>query len=466
MAARQDQTLQIALILCAFLILVLGALLFWVNRQRAELLAEKNSAVEEERNTRNALNNKNQEAQSLRTFMGFTEFEDFNALQTKFQDDMQQYGATFSEADRAYRQVLASLSDELRRSAARESEVLEEVKQLNEKLLALEKAKEKQIDEFRSALKKGEEDAGAERRKFNEARQALSAERDKVIKSRDRLQAEERKRAAVHTQQVGLLNKDIEELRENLRRALDRAPIDNPSSEIADGKVTWVNQGTGIAWINLGSNDGLRRQVTFSVFEQDEVDAGKAEKKGSIEVTKILSDHRAEVRITSDNPRNPILPGDWVYSQVWHRGNVLHFALTGVVDFDGDGRNDIQQAKDLIALNGAKLDAVLEKDGKVTGNINVNTRYLVLGEFPSSADQAELRGGWNKMSEAADMFGVDKITLQQFLDQMGYRSSSSTVNFGSGGAGFSNGPAAGSGSRPAAGSGSRGAARRTLYATP
>ena len=38
----------------------------------------------------------------------------------------------------------------------------------------------------------------------------------------------------------------------------------------------------------------------------------------------------AEARITKDDPTNPILTGDNIYSQVWHRGKKLHFALTGV----------------------------------------------------------------------------------------------------------------------------------------
>ena len=105
---------------------------------------------------------------------------------------------------------------------------------------------------------------------------------------------------------------------------------DEPESfEVADGRVSWVNQ-NGTVWINLGTADSLRRQVTFSVFDADLHDAAKSKKKGSIEVTRLLSDHMAEARITKDDPKNPILTGDNIYSQIWHRGKKLHFALTGL----------------------------------------------------------------------------------------------------------------------------------------
>src|SRR6185436_7906434 len=168
---------------------------------------------------------------------------------------------------------------------------------------------------------------------------------------------------------------------------------DEPGSfEVADGRISWVNQ-NGTVWINLGTADSLRRQVTFSVFDADQHDAAKAEKKGSIEVTRLLDDHMAEARITKDDPTNPILTGDNIYSQVWHRGKKLHFALTGVIDIDGDGQSDMQQALELIKLNGGIVDAYLKDDGKVDGEITANTRYLVLGDVPDTAIKSAMIEG-------------------------------------------------------------------------
>jgi hypothetical protein len=207
---------------------------------------------------------------------------------------------------------------------------------------------------------------------------------------------------------------------------------DEPGSfEVADGRISWVNQ-NGTVWINLGTGDSLRRQVTFSVFDADQHDAAKAAKKGSIEVTRLLDEHMAEARITKDDPTNPILTGDNIYSQVWHRGKQLHFALTGMIDIDGDGQSDMQLARDLIKLNGGIVDAYLKDDGKMEGEITANTRYLVLGDVPDSALKSAMVDGYHKMSKEAASLGVQTITLAQFVDQMGYKPQDRTVHLGTG----------------------------------
>src|SRR4029078_6892055 len=98
----------------------------------------------------------------------------------------------------------------------------------------------------------------------------------------------------------------------------------------------------------------------------------KAKQKGTIEVTRVLDEHLSEARITSDDPKNPILSGDRIYSPAWHRGKQLHFALTGIIDVNGDGISDLQIVRNLITLNGGVLDAYLNDDGGVEGTMSVN----------------------------------------------------------------------------------------------
>jgi hypothetical protein len=228
--------------------------------------------------------------------------------------------------------------------------------------------------------------------------------------------------------------KALEEKVANLQHAVDifkGQRRDEPGSfEVADGRVSWVNQ-NGTVWINLGSADHLRRQVTFSVYDADQHDAAKATKKGSIEVTRIMSEHMAEARITDDDPRNPILTGDQIYSQVWHRGKQLHFALTGIVDIDGNGRSDMQLARQLIEMNGGVVDAYMNDEGVMEGKITANTRYLVLGEVPELATQVAHQKTFNDMSLEASSLGVERIDVVQFLSQMGYKPQERTVPLGS-----------------------------------
>jgi hypothetical protein len=166
------------------------------------------------------------------------------------------------------------------------------------------------------------------------------------------------------------------------------------------------------------------------VFDSDLHDAAKAKKKGSIEITRLLSEHMAEGRITKDDPKNPILTGDNIYSQIWQRGKKLHFALTGFIDIDGDGDGDLQLARDLIELNGGIVDAYLDESGKVQGEITANTRYLVSGDKPDSASKTSLQTGTNDMFKEASSLGVETITLPEFLTQMGYKPQDRTVHLG------------------------------------
>lgn len=432
MAARQDQTLQIALIISALLIVTLGGFLIYVNRLRAEHLQQLASAKADKQQADSALRKNIDESNRLRTYIGYSPEEAFDGIEAKYNEEMATFGATLSEDIRSYRTVLASVFDENRRSSNEHQEAKEQIKGLSEKILALEAAKETQITKYQETLNKLKQDAASERNKFNEALADLEQKRGELATALQRQQLEEKRRTDAFREQIAKQKSEIEELENNLRRTIAKLPIENPTSEVADGSVISVDQRSGTALINLGSADKLRQQVTFSVYEQDATDAGKAEKKGSLEVIRLLGAHTAQVQITGDSLRDPILPGDWIYSQTWHRGAEIRFAFAGVIDIDGDGKSDVQMARNLIALNGAKIDAIQDEEGKIDGKISVDTRYLVLGDYPSTPGLEGLRTGWDNLSEDAQKYGVDTITLQQFLDQMGYRASDRTVVLGAG----------------------------------
>jgi hypothetical protein len=76
-------------------------------------------------------------------------------------------------------------------------------------------------------------------------------------------------------------------------------------------------------------------------------------------------------------------------------------------------------ARDLIELNGGTVDAYVADDGRIEGEITVNTRYLVRGDHPSGANEALLQEAWQKLSEDAQTNGVELITLDKFLNQIG-----------------------------------------------
>ena len=162
--------------------------------------------------------------------------------------------------------------------------------------------------------------------------------------------------------------------------------------EIPSGEIRWVDQRTGTAWINLGRADSLQRQVTFGVYPADITDMTTGGKKASIEVTQVLGDHLAEAHVFDDKLVDPIMPGDKIYTPVWIPGEKRHFALAGFLDPNGEGKNDVQTVKDIIAVNGGVVDCYLDDKGKKVGDMTVNTRYLVLGEAPTEKSQPAIAG--------------------------------------------------------------------------
>ncbi|QDV78192.1 hypothetical protein [Botrimarina mediterranea] len=441
MAARQDQSQTIIIVVCSILILVLAIVAYLTWSEGKKAAAEAAELATQKTQAENAARQKVQEAEQMLQMLGMDSGATFTEVQERYEADKKQFMSTFEEGTQTYRNALDYLSTEIAKTAQQENEAKKQVKSLEQQLVTLEAEKDAQIKERDDALNKANLDLASERARFKE-------ERDNIDRQKKQLAQTLAEKEAQFSQQVAAARSSQSQAEDALTKAeRSRATLlaerkqETPSSEVADGEITYVNQGTQTAWIDLGEADSLRRQVTFSVFDSALSDAAKAEKKGSVEVTRLLGDHIAEAKITSDDPRNPILPGDRIYSQVWQRGKALRFGLTGFIDIDGDGVSDLQRVKDLIAMNGATLDVSLEEDGTVDGEMTVDTRYLVLGDSPDQPSKAMYRDKYQEMSREAATLGVETISLTEFLNRMGYKPAEGTVRF-SGGSG-SAGPAAG-----------------------
>lgn len=433
MAARQDQGLHIALSI--FIFLFVGTFVLWYLyfKSASELQQQLTQTESQLTGEQGRSNNLRSENQRLRQMIGFDEVEDFPNVEKTFGEDMQRFGQTFDESRRFYRDILEYIYKENDDIAAREATAKQQIKDLNERLLAKQAESDKQVAQFEAQANKAEQEVAALTTQYKNDR----AELDETTK---KLQSTLQTQRTELQGQITSLQAKLKEIDSKLAKSeqakanlLEQRNVASDTFEVADGRVSWVSQ-NGTVWINLGEADSLRRQITFSVYDTDQHDAAKAKKKGSIEVTRILGDHLAEARVTQDDAENPILTGDQIYSQVWERGNKLHFALTGVIDIDDDGRSDLQLARDLIELNGGVVDSYLGEDGKVVGSMSVITRYLVLGEFPEEARKIALRDGWQKMNDEASDYGIEVITLGEFLSQMGYQPAGRAVQLSRGSA--------------------------------
>ena len=374
---------------------------------------------------------KQSDNEQLLSWMGVGNFDNIADVQKSFQEDMARFAPNLDESRQSYRNVFEYLAKENEAIASREVTAKDGLKKLKEQLLATEADNEKKVAQYMAAANTATQDAAAERTHHNQDREALEKTKQDLQQNLDKQKADFDSQLADINKQLSNLNDKLaksEHAKENLLAEVSKSA---ESFEIPDGLVSWINQ-DGTVWINLGSADSLRPQITFSVFDADAQDPAKTEKKGSIEVTRILGDHIAEARVTDDDLKNPILTGDQIYSQVWHRGKMLRFALTGILDLNGDGLNDMQLARDLVKLNGGAVDAYLGDDGKVHGEITVHTRYLVVGDQPTGANQANMQEGFQQMGSDAKLNGVEQITLDKFINKIGYSPDDRVVTLGPG----------------------------------
>ncbi|MDA7902401.1 hypothetical protein N9B31_01960, partial [Mariniblastus sp.] len=141
----------------------------------------------------------------------------------------------------------------------------------------------------------------------------------------------------------------------------EREVFDRP-----DGQIVKVASRLKSVFINIGSEDGLPQNETFSIYDQDVINFDKGKHKAKIEVTRIYP-YRAEARITEEDPTNPILSGDHVLTATWDPGNKVKFAVAGAFNLDGDIYDDRDKLIKMIERNGGEVVATHDSEGTITG---------------------------------------------------------------------------------------------------
>ncbi len=160
--------------------------------------------------------------------------------------------------------------------------------------------------------------------------------------------------------------------------------------ESTQGEVRYVVAGGNIVTINLGSADALRPGVTFGVIDGDETRLQDAKVKATVQVTQIQGPHIASARVVArPEIRNPIIPGDKVFSPFWAPGREVKIALAGDIDIDGDNRPDNEAIKGQIRAAGAVVAAEISSNGTITGKLDPSIRFLVVGEDPEVTGDEE-----------------------------------------------------------------------------
>lgn len=298
-----------------------------------------------------------------------------------------------------------------------------------------EQARTKKAEE---AAKKTADDLAAERQQFNAqiAEMKKAAEKNASLfasRQREDKEKNDKNEADIAKYKGDLVtsSRTLGNVREQLKKTQDRGPL----YEQPDGEVTQVSQRVGLVWINLGYADGLRRQMTFSVFDHDVNGVTREKAKAKIEVKTLVEPHLSECRIIENPSRNPIVRGDKVFTPAWSPGQQLRFALAGFMDLNDDGLSDRDEIKRIIEMNHGLIDSEMDDDGKITGELSAETRYLVVGARPSEKNapgknSKAAMDGYTKIVNQAEKLGVDMIDVTKLLGLMGWKSEERTLKIG------------------------------------
>ncbi|HEX4144556.1 MAG TPA: hypothetical protein VHY91_13700 [Pirellulales bacterium] len=432
MAARENQGLQIALIVCAMLVIGLGVFAFVLNNNSKDEALRTASAESKAKAASDTLTKAVEEMGQLKLLMGYGARDEVPTILANYKKDVESYAATMRESEQNYRNIVSQLATELQKQSA----LLVDAELRNEQMQSDFNNKEKsnlaEIEKYKAGLNQSKEELEQERSNFNEARDKLKAQDAEYARK-----FEDRRKK--FDEEVAKNAKDLDATETSLRNTLESqeklaAKLKNQelSTELTDGKVTWVNQNGRLVWLNLGSEDGLRRQISFTVMASDVINPVKAVKKGTIEVTRILDGHLAEARIMDDDPSNPIMPGDQLFSAAWQPGHAEHFALVGLMDLDKDGVSDLDKVRNLITVNGGVVDAELKDDGTRVGQMTVDTNFLVQGDQPTdkSNKSSDYFKNYSEMRRESTLLPIKTISLADLVGYLGYKDRERTVPLG------------------------------------
>ncbi|MDZ4819433.1 MAG: hypothetical protein SGJ20_10720 [Planctomycetota bacterium] len=432
MAARENQGLQIALIVSVMVSILLAVMSFmFSNNYREEVTKAKASETRAQAESQKATE-AIAEANTLKQIIGYPETEKVADISTKYATELAKYAEYFPPnlpaADKNLNRLVSEMADTINKkhvellAAQREIQKIKDDRQL-------EQTKHSEVVAVHSTEKEAAVSSAKQATDtFVTQVATLSQTKEEVISklgNRDTRLAELQTDFEKHKQDADAKERQLIDTVTSKTTTISE--MSNPSPTVPDGRIVWVHQRDNRAFINLGSADGLQRRMTFSVFDKNATDAKTAIKKGSIEVLSIRDKHLADARILETSASDPIISGDIIYTPLWHPGQTQHFAVAGFIDFDGDGKSDLPTLRDLISYNGGILDAVVDEKGRMTGAMNHQTRYMVAGVAPSEKEGAELIEPWSKMNSDAKKLGVPIIKVDEFLNLIGYTPRSNSV---------------------------------------
>lgn len=442
MASRESQGLQVALILFVMVTVVLAVTTYLYFRRAEENVQRYLAKAEEAKREKDTTMKLQFENQILKHILGYerkTEAEltsikqglagnaQIEQILNDYDKHMKMYGAGYQGQDLSYttlpEHLIAAIN--ARNKNLVDADAL--AKNLERERESVRRAEAARASKAEQSLAAVQTDLAKEREAFNRDRTRITEESAKIaaiLPQKNEMIAKTTSEAQAKQEELTRRLTEVSTRLESEKERRARLEKDlgfGDTVERPDGEITLVNSRANTVWINLGSADGVNRQMTFSVIDQKETGVTRSRVKGRIEITRVMDAHSAEGRVLEEEDiANPIMRGDKIYSPSFHKGRKIRFALAGLMDINRDGKSNQAQVKSLITMNGGVVDAELLEDGSIAGKLTLDTRYLVIGDRPTDKTNQRLIEGFTTITGEATRLGIETITLDSLLDRMGY----------------------------------------------
>jgi hypothetical protein len=421
-------------------------------------------------------------------------YEPMKKLLNAFKTDLGSYDEAGKKYPTTYRALVAKLQADLKTNEAQLATTQSDLKAANDKFETLQANQDKYWKSALADIKKGNAAALASSSARTKAMEEQFALNQKLNQDFDDFKRQAAEKEEATSRRISKLIKALEKTGDKADftaapNAADKAGAEQPLHalilDVSQGKPLWdrplgkltrVDLPARQAYINLGSANDMKPEVTFSIFAAGPTGRAERTLKGTIEVIRVLDAHSSLARITCvyDAEGREIVLGDATRSQpiretenALKEGDLLfnaffgaHVAVAGNIRFGGQVSDSPAEQMRILAsfvhfLNqqGISVDAYLDlNDGQINGTITSRTRYLIRGddvvdpnkpaEFkrkPAKDDEAEekkdeapktdglpdrfklINDAAAKMRREAADKGLFVISVENFLNVVGYR---------------------------------------------
>jgi hypothetical protein len=447
---ESKQAYIVALVFFVLISIVLGVTTWLGYSDRKRLEDDKKQATDKEASIKKQRDSLDAQLAALKLATGIGHKEDSDTLAgspNKAEGDtliktqlanLLRWDENQGKPDRSLSEQLVTAREQARQGQTgmqnSETKAKEEAKNAEE-LLAQNRAKQAKLEQDIKRLNdQVKEVQDSKTKAFQEQAELVAAQRTRIEKGSKDFQDQKDEYEKLLKQ----LRKDNADLRKNYDRLAKKTVVepDYVAYEKPLGKIMTTDPRGQFAYINLGTADHVKPQLTFSVFSSMDTYRAGRDPKASIEVVRATGPHDAQVRITDvrDRGRDPIVRGDLIYNPAWNPDLKQHIAIAGVIDITGDGSDSTPEVVRNLRKQNIVVDAYLDlHDATVKGEITRQTGYLVMGEKPDinatvgleqAASANDLKKDINlrmgEMEETAHLKGVAVLPARRFLLLIGY----------------------------------------------